>query len=270
MTEHWVDITADGATVRYPLRTGLTRLGGAGADVLVPGAPDELHIWSDPPKAIHVGSASVPLVAGRAFEESVLADGDTIQWGAAVLVYGRTGQALVEELPMQVTTSSPPAGGLPVASRVGTVAPVAARPMPSTGSPGLFEKRLHAGVLADLGLVSGKAVRRWQDAVRRGEFDADACARELVIPSAPGPDDQRLLERASRLQRDLLMMPVQRGVRGAGRRARVATRRGTAIVLANIIAITVYSFVLVAIMILVRRNYNFSFDGLIDQFLGIF
>ena len=133
-----------------------------------------------------------------------------------------------------------------------------------------FEQRLRAGVLADLGLANRKEVKRWQEAVMRGEFDADACARDLVTQAAPDADDQRVLERAGRLQRDLLMMPFQRGVKGASRRARVATRRGTAYVLANLIAITVYSLVLVAIMILVRVNYDFSFDGLIDDFLSIF
>ncbi|MDA1264522.1 MAG: hypothetical protein O2816_05510, partial [Planctomycetota bacterium] len=133
-----------------------------------------------------------------------------------------------------------------------------------------FTRRLHAGVLADLQLANKKGAKRWQEAVMRGEFDPDACARDLIDGGVPDPDDPRVLERAGRLQRDLLMMPFQRGMRGAGRRARMNTRKGMAYVLANVIAITVYSLVLVAIMILVRVNYGFSFDTVIDSFLDIF
>ena len=119
VTEHWVDLTAGGETARYPLKNGLTRIGGPGADVVVPGALDELHVWSDPPKVIHVGTASVPLLAGRAFDEQSLADGDTIQWGAAVLVYGRAGQAVIEELlpePAPAPASAAPASAAPPSS----------------------------------------------------------------------------------------------------------------------------------------------------------
>lgn len=257
--DHWVDVTADGRTVRHALKEGLTRLGGSGCDVPVPGARDELHLWSDPPKVIHAGQSDRPLLDGRAFQEAHLEPGASLQWGPAVLVYGREEAVVVEETAEEEELPAAP-GPRPAGGTGG-----------GTGGGGdTFQHRLLAGILADLRLVNRREVKRWQDAVVRGQFDPDACARELVTADAPGPDDPRVLERAGRLQRDLLMMPLQRGVRGTGRRARAATRKGTAYVLANLVAISIYSLVLVAIMILVRLNYDFSFDRVIDGILDLF
>ncbi len=235
---------------RYALAEGLNRIGGPGCDVVLPDvAGDELHLWSDPPKILTTGGATTPLLNGRAFEESELASGDTVQWGTAVLVYGREASALVEEL----VEEAPPAA----TTATGT-------------TQGAVPERLRAGLLADLKLCKGGVVRRWQDAVLRGEFDPDACARDLLASSDVPPDDPRLLERAARLQRDLVMAPLQRGLAGAGRRARGAARQGTAYLLANLIAISVYTLVLVAILVLVRLNYGFSVDGMIDGILQVF
>ena len=89
-TEHWVDLTVDSQTMRQPLPEGLTRLGGPGADLVVPGAVGELHLWSDPPKLLKVGDAEcLALLNGQPVEDASLADGDRIQFGQAVLLYGR-------------------------------------------------------------------------------------------------------------------------------------------------------------------------------------
>lgn len=147
-----------------------------------------------------------------------------------------------------------------------------------SGGPAPFggraSERLAAGLLVDLRLADRRTVRRWQEAVKVGDFDPDACARELLAASAPDPEDPRLLERAARLQRDLLMAPLSRGLRGAGRRVRGRARRGLAFVLANLVGIGVYTAVLLAILILVRLNYGFSldevFDGILDGFRDVF
>ncbi len=254
MGETWVDITVDGRKSRHSLASGRTRLGGGGCEVEIAGAQgDELHFWSDPPKVVLVGTATTPLLNGRTFEEAPLEDGDAIQWGSAVLVYGRTASSpVLEELPPEPQTApgSPQAPGFP-------------RP------GGDLARRLQAGLLVDLGLADRQVARRWQEAVQRREFDADACARELLAASDIAADDPRLVERAARLQRDLLMAPIQRGLRGAARSTRTATRSGAAYLVANLIAISIYTLVLLAIMLLVRVQYDFSFDQTLDQMIDM-
>jgi hypothetical protein len=252
--QHWIDVTAGGRRVRHTLRGGLTRLGGPGCDVEIEGsAGDELHFWSDPPKVLRIGQATAPLLNGRVFDEAALENGDSIQWGGAVLVYGRPEAALLEELPTSGASPEAPFQAPPIG-----------------GDVDRFHQRLLAGVLADLNLADGKERKRWQDAVQRGQFDPDACARDLLGTSSVAADDPRVLERAGRLQRDLLMMSLQRGIKGIHRRARGATRSGVAYLVGNLIAISVYSLVLLAIMVLVRLNYDFSFDRVIDRLFELF
>ena len=119
-------------------------------------------------------------------------------------------------------------------------------------------------------LASSQAVKRWRGAVMASEFDPAACTRELLAGEQVPPGDTRLLERATRLQRDLLMSAHQRGVKGVRRRARAATRSGAAYVLANLIAISIYSLVVLAVMLLVRVQYGTSFDGTLDGILDVF
>jgi hypothetical protein len=66
------------------------------------------------------------------------------------------------------------------------------------------------------------------------------------------------------------MSAHQRGVKGVRRKARAATRTGAAYVLANLIAILIYTLVVLAVMLLVRVEYGTSFDGFIDRILGVF
>jgi hypothetical protein len=66
------------------------------------------------------------------------------------------------------------------------------------------------------------------------------------------------------------MSAHQRGVKGVRRRARAATRSGAAYVLANLIAISIYSLVVLAVMLLVRVQYGTSFDGTLDGILEAF
>ena len=111
------------------------------------------------------------------------------------------------------------------------------------------------------------AIKRWQAAVLRGEWDPDTAAREILQgtdPAAPA-----LLERASRVQRDLLMSAFQRGMRGAARKARGAARGGSAFVVANVVAVSVYSLLVAALAVLLRARYGWSLDGGIDGLLEL-
>lgn len=250
MSEPWIEIARGAERRRHVLAAGLTRFGGPGCEVELEGAgADQIHVWSDPPKALFVGAGAAPRLDGAALDEATLHDGARIEWGEWSLVVGLP--PVVEELPPE------------------DPAPRAAGGTGAAGSGGRAADRVVAGLAADLGLADRKVVQRWQQAVIRSEYDADACARELLASANVAPDEPRLVERAGRLQRDLLMMPFQRGMRGAARRARGASRRGMAYLVANLIAISVYTLVLVAIMLLVRVNYDFSFDGAIDRVLEL-
>ena len=263
MSGAWLEVAQGGTRRRLELAPGLTRLGGSDCEVAIDGAgEDQLHVWSDPPKVIFVGQGTPPLLDGRAFEEAGLTDGASLQWAGAIVVYREPRRApVIEELPGDER------GSVAAAARPGRAQPEVPAPAGARSTPG--ERLVLAGLLADLGLADRKVVKRWQDAILRGEFDPQACARELLAAATCAPDEPRLVERASRLQRDLLMMPFQRGLRGAGRRARAATRTGMAYLVANLIAISVYTLVLVAIMLLLRVQYGTSFDGAIDRFLKL-
>ncbi|MCP3914183.1 MAG: hypothetical protein GY711_01365 [bacterium] len=265
MAESWIDVTLDGDRKRHTLTGALLRFGPADADVAVPDANgDELQLWTNPPKFIHVGAATTPLLNGRVFEEAALENGDTVQWAGAVLVFGREEAAVLEEIPpddpLLAVPDAAPAPSAPSASAT------AARPV--LGDEERAWNRMRAGLLVELGIADKKVARRWQESVLGGEFDADACAREILAKSGVPGDDPRVLERTGRLERDLLMMPLQRGIKGASRRARGAAKGGAAFLVANLIAILVYTLILVAIAMLMRVNYDFSFDGMIDRWLG--
>ena len=53
------------------------------------------------------------------------------------------------------------------------------------------------------------------------------------------------------------------------RRSRTATRSGAAYLVANLIAISIYTLVLLAIMLLVRVQYGFSFDQTLDRVIDL-
>jgi len=130
-------------------------------------------------------------------------------------------------------------------------------------------RRLQAGILVERGLADRREARRWQEAVQRGEFDPDACARDIVANSGIDDDDERVIDRTARLQRDLLMTPLQRGTRGAGRRFRGATRGGLAFLLSQAMALLVYTMVLLIVILLARMQRDFSLDGMLDTVLEV-
>ncbi|HJM56162.1 MAG TPA: hypothetical protein QF446_02450 [Planctomycetota bacterium] len=255
MQDAWLDVHQGGQTNRYALADGRTRVGGAGCDVVLDGTPNatsdsgEVHIWMSPPRVVYVGRGNPPLLDGRVFEQAPLESGSSIQWRGAVLVFGQ-GRGVLEELEGDPGCEDAGASGATVQDDVAA--------------------RVRSGLLADLKLTDNQAVKRWRAAVMASEFDPASCARELLAGEQVPPGDTRLLERATRLQRDLLMSAHQRGVKGVRRRARAATRSGAAYVLANLIAISIYTLVVLAVMLLVRVQYGTSFDGTLDRIIGVF
>ena len=259
VNESWLEIEVGGVTSRADLSSGLTRLGGEGCDVVIPGAPGgELHTWSDPAKVIHISGDTSPVVGGVPVVESDLTGGETIAWGSVRMVY-RDARPVIEEVALKTSPAPAPA---PAAPKRPTAAPPAIDPTERAWA------RVRAGLSIDLGEADRKVVRRWQEAVLRNEFNADACAREVLADRSMQHDDPRLVERAGRLLRDFLMASLQRGVHGASRKIRAQARSGTAYVVANAIAISVYTLILLAVGVLVRLKWNTSFDDLFDFVLG--
>lgn len=88
MSEAWLERERDGRIERHPLRRGLTRVGGPRADVeLVGVADDELQLWDDPPKVVHLGGEPHPSVNGDACTEARLEPGDAIVWRGTRFVF---------------------------------------------------------------------------------------------------------------------------------------------------------------------------------------
>jgi len=259
MTKPWLSIRSSGEERRVPLDRSVIRIGGAGCDVVTPGIPvGQLHVWTQPPKAVRVGGGPELFVAGRRVDEALLEPGVVAVWGELELSVGGV-MAVIEELPPEPDVSAH------------TRSPRSPAPSANLGpNAQRVHDRLEAGLLVELGLAHKDVTKRWQASVVQGEWDADACAREVLDRREVGPEDPRLLERAGRLQRDLVMASFQRGLRKAGRSFRGAARQGSAIVVANIVAFFCFSLIIVAIGFLLRVRWDVSFDGTIDRVLGLF
>jgi hypothetical protein len=258
----WLDISGPGGTRREILREGLTRIGHGEipdeVEIRVPlsslgpsAREDQLHVWNRPPRAVFLGEGTPPNIAGRPFDETALRPGDVIEWAGLSLSYGGSAAeedlASLEELPGE--TGTPPTS------------------LASSPEQERIWKRLVAGMMVELDMTDRGLVRRWQKRVMEGEFVVEECAQELYQAGKPGIDDLRLLERSGRLLRDFLMAPLARGARGAGRRARRATKRGLAYLAAQFIAIAVYSLILVLIMAFLYQR-GISFDALFERVLS--
>jgi hypothetical protein len=130
-------------------------------------------------------------------------------------------------------------------------------------------RRLQAGLLVELGLADKQVARAWQTRVREGGFDPDRCAEELLAGARTRLDPGRVLDRCGRLQRDLVMSPLLRGTKGAGRAARKATKGFFAMVIAQSLALLVYSL-LVAVGLLLLRHQGHDPTGWLDAVLEVF
>ena len=253
-----LEIRASGRTRTIPLQAGLTRIAGPGmrgVDVEVDGAAGELHLWDSPPKVVRVRGEDALVADGAMVEELDLADGVGFAWCGAKFRY--RGVAVLEEI------------GTPESEEPGRSAAGAAAGF--EGTDALLFKRVAAGLLVETGLADKKTAKRWQAAVLEQSWDADACAEEIL--SHPGAraalSDPQVLKRADRLERDFLMASLQRGIRGASRRVRGAARNTTAFFVANVIAILVYSAIIMALLIVARVGYDWSLDGIIDRMADV-
>ncbi|MEO0651742.1 MAG: hypothetical protein AAFZ65_13785 [Planctomycetota bacterium] len=125
-------------------------------------------------------------------------------------------------------------------------------------------RRLKAGLLVELGRADRKAAKRWQDAVVGGSFDADAAAEEILAASEVSDDDVGLVERAARLERDLLMQPKLRGASGAARGARKAGRNLLAYVFTQVLVLAFFALLFTGGLIVARYN-EVEIDALLDR-----
>jgi hypothetical protein len=257
MNEATLTIQTSGNARTVALRPGLTRIGAEGArgvHVGIPGAEGELHLWDDPHKVVRVSGVAPITVGGQTVEEFALDHGASFEWCGAHFELDLAGDVL-EEL-------SAPAPA--------PVAPPAPAPSQTGSGPGLgpaetqaFE-RVAAGILVDVGLADKAVAKRWQAAVIAQEWDADAAARAILTASPGAMADPKFLARAARLERDLLMASFQRGVKGASRKVRGAAKNSTAFFVANVVALSVYSAIIFALLIIARVSYEWDLNGIID------
>jgi hypothetical protein len=303
MSRAWLNLQGPDAPpggARFDLKPGLTMLGGARGDVPVAGSgSDCVHVWSTPPKVVFVGAGEPPRVNGQAAMEMALADGDRLEWRGLVATFGfDDGQARLEEVaaasPAPAAPFSPGAPGLapPLSAplRSASVAPGApvapSAPLASgesgarsTVEPAGFAgaasalpdgpwRHLKAGLLAEMALGEPAVVKRWQEAVARGEFDADAAARDLLA-SAPGlaDGDRRLADRSTRLMRDLLMSSV---TRNPMRKVRKAARNSLAFLLVQTFILVLFTLLVLCGLLLVHTRFGYSIDAFLEGILDLF
>jgi hypothetical protein len=260
VTEAWIEIVAgDGTRRRHVLKSGLTTVGGRRGDVALDGSgDDQLHFWDQPPKVVFVGDGDPPRLRGEARDEASLVPGDVVEWrGARIELGGRT-HAVIEEIhaPPPSPASAAPA---PFAAPMTTPSMSA-----SADSVDLAWRRLRAGMLIEQGLVEPSIARRWQEAVMRGEFDPDACARDVLGSLQPGATDARVLERSGRLARDLVMSPAQGGARGSARKTRSVFKSGLAAIIVQFLVFGICTLLVVAAMFVARWRLNWSIDSFLD------
>jgi hypothetical protein len=299
----------DGTRRRVELKRGLTVVGGARADVQVEGAEsDQLHVWDQPAKLIFVGFGAPPTVGGAPFEERALKTGDVVEWRGLRLEFGGLMGAVIEEIPLaepvrpavsarpgapsaasatpatggfanQAAAASGPlsgavsgafsGGGQNVGQSAGFSAGFSAGSNASFGVDELFWRRLKAGMAVELGVADAAVARRWQDAVMRGEFDADACARD-VLGAATGLNDLKLGERTTRLQRDLVMAPVASTARGGARKVKNVAQGMAAMIISQFVVLSVSLLLVMLALFVLRVRWQWSVDAFFDRISGIF
>jgi hypothetical protein len=253
----WLEIRTGGEWVRHDLRARLTTIGGVEADIALtaPGGSKriegELHVFADPPRIVRVGGPELCGV-GAPTSELELSNGMRFSWGGVELCYS-SGESVLEEIEVHDSADFGHAEDALDEEQ---------------GADLRAWHRVHAGLLVELGLADRAVVRRWQEMVKSMRFEPDACSRELLAGTRVPADDPLLVDRCGSLLRDLVMAPLLRGTAGAGRRARGAAKSGVAFVLAQVIAIGVYSLLIAVLLILLRVKWDVSFDGLIDALLG--
>ncbi|MCC6409849.1 MAG: hypothetical protein IT453_22035 [Planctomycetes bacterium] len=241
MAYAWIERTTSQGSERRELERGLTRLGGARAHVAIEGvSDDELQLWDDPPKLVHLGAEPHPTVNGRACTETALEPGDVIEWRGARFVFrtvARRAQLALEE----ETAASEHAARQRAA------------------------RRQLAGLAVEHELVDTDVVRRWRESA--GELDADRCAEELLrtLRKDAAP---KLLEASARELADRLAPPRAKPAPRVAREAPAAqpsTARDTFWRLAFALALLT---AVAAALVWARARHGVSLDAWIDRALG--
>jgi hypothetical protein len=133
----------------------------------------------------------------------------------------------------------------------------------------VLTRRLKAGLLVELGLAEPASARRCQEAVMQNRFDPDACAGDVLAATPVPSTDGRLLERSSRLLRDLVMSPLQLGARGPSKKTRSLVKSGVAAAIVQFLVFGICcAFVFVALFIL-RWRWDWSVDAFLDRVGGL-
>jgi hypothetical protein len=130
-------------------------------------------------------------------------------------------------------------------------------------------KRLRAGMLVEQGNADKKLSKTWQDRVKSGDFDADRCADEILAlgPQRPQVEEEQALQRANRLERDLIMTPLLHGASGASRKVRGAAKSGVAAVLSQFIVLGIFAILgFLTLLVMAFRGVEFDpfFQAIID------
>lgn len=252
MSAGWLDVDDGAGHRRYALTEGLTRIGGAGAELSIAEAgSDQVHVWNDPPRAIFVGGGTPPRLNGTPLTEQPLAPGDRLEWHGKSYVYGGQPAAALEASLEELAPEPAPAYAPPPAGRV-----------LSPEEEQLFD-RMIAGMLVELNLADKAAAKRWQSSVIDGVFQPDDCAKEILARSGVAASDNRLDQRSSRLLRDMLMAPLLRGTKGATRKMRKAAKGGVAYVIMNVVVMCIY-ILMVFIGLVVWRLQGGDVNGVLD------
>jgi len=258
----WLEVEqSGGARKRVDLPAGLTVLGPAQGPLPIHAdGSGALHVWDEPPRLEQVGDGPPPLINGEPAVEHALRAGDRIEWRGCVLVFRSAAQLEEVVAPVDGTTIS-----------AGPADPGASGGKGVKGDGRLW-RRVKSGLLVELGLVDASVSRPWQEGIRSGSFDADECARAVLGATVlkAGDDPGSLLERTARLQRDLLMAPLQRGAQGARRRAKVAAKNGLAYALAQLVVLLLFAGLALAGLLVGRLLLDWSVDGFLDRIGGLF
>jgi len=131
-------------------------------------------------------------------------------------------------------------------------------------------RRIAAGLMVEQSVSDKDTAKRWQAHVKAGDFDPDHCADEILSapPAKPADAESKLLLRTARLERDLVMTPLLRGVSGASRKARGAARTGVAAMLMQLMVLAIYS-ILIFLFLLVLEYKGVRVDAFFQSLLDL-
>ncbi|MDG1501095.1 MAG: hypothetical protein P8N31_12835 [Planctomycetota bacterium] len=132
-------------------------------------------------------------------------------------------------------------------------------------------RRLRAGMLVELGNADKKLAKTWQARVKSGDFDADLCTDQILAtgPLKPAREEEAVLTRTTRLERDLLMTPLLKGVSGKSRKVRGAAKSGAAALIMQFIVVGIFC-ILTFLFLLVAAMKGVEFDPFFQAIIDFF